>query len=143
MIVSSFVYYCIHFQLHCPLIPFVTNDIHLQSSWIKLGVQSRATDKSRAQGSHRDQTHDVSLVSVAHSLAELSGCKCHPRPWKCHPLTCPLWELHFLMGLVLLSGFRGHCHLIAASPTSPVPCEAFCCALVYGLPLGLITCSSL
>lgn len=118
MIVSSFVY-CVYFQLHCPLIPFVTNDIHLQNSWIKLGVQSRAMDKSRAQGTHRAQTHDVSLVNVAHSLAELSVCKCHPRPQELHPLTCLLWEPHFLMHLLLLSGFRGHCHLIAASPMPP------------------------
>lgn len=41
-------------------------------------VQFRAMDKSRAQGSHRDQTHDVSLMKEGHSLAELTSCKCHP-----------------------------------------------------------------
>lgn len=37
-----------------------------------LGFQFRAMDESRAQGPHRDQTHDVSLTNTGHSVAELT-----------------------------------------------------------------------
>lgn len=77
MIVGSFAH-CVHFQPRCPLIPLVTSDIHLQNSWVKLGVQFSLGPWTKAElGPHRDQTRNISLINVGPSRAELTSYKCH------------------------------------------------------------------
>ena len=62
-------------------------------------------------GPHRDPTRDDSLINTGHSRAELTGCKCHPRFWKHHPLTWLLQDPHVPIHSILFSDLRYHCHL--------------------------------
>lgn len=55
---------------HCPLIPLVTSDIHLQNSWIKLGVQSRAMDENGAEA--HTEIQPPMIASLKWGTPELS-----------------------------------------------------------------------
>lgn len=101
MVVSSFVY-CIHFQQFCPLSPLVTNDIHLQNSWIKLGVQFSFRPRAKAELRAHTGIKPITLTNVGPSPADLARCKCQPGTKRGHPFTFPAVCLSdFLIRLLL------------------------------------------
>lgn len=68
-------------------------------------------DETRAQGPHRDQTHDVSLFNMESSLAAFPSCTCYQGPQQLHPSRYLLQEPHFLLCSLLFADFRCHCCL--------------------------------
>ena len=108
-IVSSFVY-CVHLAT-LPLDPSC-DQWHTSAKQLdKVRSSVQGHGRKWSWGPHRDPTPDDSLINMGHSRVELTGCKCHPRFWKHHPLTCLLQEPHIPIHSILFSDLRYHCHL--------------------------------